>query len=215
MPDTDNLGARVKSLRQVRGLSLRQLARMAGCSASFLSQLELNKASPTVANLQKIARALKMPLSDVLREEQTISEPILIGMEPEGRRLAMRWRQAMLRHILPPQTAQLFTTLTLSLEVGGSTPPRRSRNTINELAILLHGKAQLMVREQRYDLGVGKAIYYNLAEVCTWHNVGSEPAQILLVHPYEFSLFEQEEEDLRWARRKKSPALFVSAPEGD
>lgn len=203
--DTFNLGVRVKSLRLGKGFSLRQLARLAGCSPSFLSQLELNKASPTVANLQKICRALNLSMSDVLRDEPVIDEPILIGLQPEGRSLAMRWHQAMLRHLLPPHAPQLFTSLTLSLEVNGSTPERRSRRSINELAIVLSGLVRLNFNNRTHDLEPGKALYYNLAIAHSWHNIGPEQAHVLIMHPYQFELFEQEEEDLRWQRRRKTP----------
>jgi transcriptional regulator with XRE-family HTH domain len=75
MDDSFDLGTRLRALRLNKGYTLRGLARRAGCSASFLSQIELNQGSPTVAHLKKICRALQFPISDVLREDVRLGEP--------------------------------------------------------------------------------------------------------------------------------------------
>jgi transcriptional regulator with XRE-family HTH domain len=52
------LGARVRRLRRARGLTLVRLASDAGLSHPFLSKLERGLASPSMASLAQIARAL-------------------------------------------------------------------------------------------------------------------------------------------------------------
>jgi transcriptional regulator with XRE-family HTH domain len=52
------LGARIRSFRQARGLTLVELARLAGLSHPFLSQLERGQARPSMVSLERIARAL-------------------------------------------------------------------------------------------------------------------------------------------------------------
>jgi len=52
------LGARVRRLRRARGLTLTRLAAAAGLSHPFLSKLERGLASPSMASLAQIARAL-------------------------------------------------------------------------------------------------------------------------------------------------------------
>jgi transcriptional regulator with XRE-family HTH domain/mannose-6-phosphate isomerase-like protein (cupin superfamily) len=52
------LGARLRHERQKAGISLRELARRLGVSPSFVSQLENDKSSPSVATLYSIAQVL-------------------------------------------------------------------------------------------------------------------------------------------------------------
>ena len=59
---TGALGARVRSLRQERGWTLKQLGREAGLSHPFLSQLERGLARPSVGSVERIARALGVPV---------------------------------------------------------------------------------------------------------------------------------------------------------
>jgi transcriptional regulator with XRE-family HTH domain len=56
--DDRELGRRIRSLREEKGLSLRAVAEGAGVSESFLSQVERSVASPSVASLRRIAEAL-------------------------------------------------------------------------------------------------------------------------------------------------------------
>jgi len=58
-----SLGARVRELRRDRGLTLKALGRGAGLSHPFLSQLERGLARPSLTSVDRIARALDVPVS--------------------------------------------------------------------------------------------------------------------------------------------------------
>jgi transcriptional regulator with XRE-family HTH domain len=55
------LGNRLRARRQELGLSLRELAERVGLTASFLSQIERDLASPSIESLRKISDALEVP----------------------------------------------------------------------------------------------------------------------------------------------------------
>ena len=57
-----NLGARVRQFRNMRGLSLRELAARAGTTPSMLSQMENNGVNPSINTLKSLAAALQVPL---------------------------------------------------------------------------------------------------------------------------------------------------------
>jgi transcriptional regulator with XRE-family HTH domain len=57
------LGARVRELRRDRGLTLKGLGREAGLSHPFLSQFERGLARPSMTSVERIARALEVPVS--------------------------------------------------------------------------------------------------------------------------------------------------------
>lgn len=52
------IAAKIRTLRERRGYSMRELAKQAGVSVSFLSSIETAKSSPTLAMLLKILEAL-------------------------------------------------------------------------------------------------------------------------------------------------------------
>jgi transcriptional regulator with XRE-family HTH domain len=59
------IGARIRSARVERGLSLRDLAFSIGMEASNLSVIENGKSNPQILTYVKIAAALKIQLSDL------------------------------------------------------------------------------------------------------------------------------------------------------
>src|ERR1700686_4235066 len=61
-----HLGGRVKHLRGARGWSLESLANASGVSRSMLSQIEREKANPTLAVTLRIARAFGLTLGELI-----------------------------------------------------------------------------------------------------------------------------------------------------
>ena len=50
------VGAKIRALRRIRGLSLQQMSQETGMSYSYLSGLENSKHSVSITNLQRIAK---------------------------------------------------------------------------------------------------------------------------------------------------------------
>ena len=63
-----DIGSRVKSFREKRNLSMRELASRAGVAVSFISKLETGKTSPTIMTLQKILEALGITVVEFFSE---------------------------------------------------------------------------------------------------------------------------------------------------
>ena len=61
-----DIARRVRNHRKKAALSLDALARASGVSKAMLSQIEQNKANPTVAVMYKIAQGLRIELSDLM-----------------------------------------------------------------------------------------------------------------------------------------------------
>jgi transcriptional regulator with XRE-family HTH domain len=196
-----DLGARIRKLRNQRALSLRDLAKKSGCSTGFLSLLETNQMSPTLAGLTKVCSALKVPLSDLLREEPQLAEPAIVSLS-EGQK-AMFWRGIEVRHLFPLETPMSLTALQLIIEPGGETPVRAAKRSMKQLAIVFSGSVQLSLGSRLFQLKPETAIYFDLREQHQWTNNSDRPVRILTMDPYQYSLFEQEEEDFVWAIRNK------------
>ena len=63
------VGARIRNLRQRSNISLRQLSRTADVSVSYLSAIEKDAVSPTLAMLRKILTALDSNFYDFFNDE--------------------------------------------------------------------------------------------------------------------------------------------------
>ena len=64
------IGEKLKKSRNDKGMSLRELATKVELSASFLSQIEQGKASPSIENLKKIAHTLDVRVAYLIEDEE-------------------------------------------------------------------------------------------------------------------------------------------------
>ena len=64
------IGERIRTWHREMGLSLRELGQRTNVSASFLSQVENDQASPSLNSLQSIATALQVPIFCFLNDAQ-------------------------------------------------------------------------------------------------------------------------------------------------
>ena len=66
METTKNLlGARIKEMRKLRGLSQEKLAEMINIDPKHLSRIEVGRSFPSMDTLDKIAKALRVDLKDL------------------------------------------------------------------------------------------------------------------------------------------------------
>lgn len=61
---------RLKELRKKQQLSLRDLAKISGVHYSTISRIENGEFLPNLAILAKLARALKVPIEELIDEEE-------------------------------------------------------------------------------------------------------------------------------------------------
>ena len=62
----EDLGKRLKSLREQKGMSLRELAKAAHVSPSFIADIESGRSRPSLETLESLARALGVSPSELV-----------------------------------------------------------------------------------------------------------------------------------------------------
>jgi transcriptional regulator with XRE-family HTH domain len=78
-----NLGSRLRLARQRSGLTLREVARRLGVSASFVSQLENGKSQPSVVTLYSLTQLLGVSIDQMFEQDRSPA-----GGEPPASRAA-------------------------------------------------------------------------------------------------------------------------------
>ena len=68
--ETEELGRRIRKLRMDRRMTLKQVERSAGLSATHLSEIERGRTSPTIGALVRIARALEKDTSYFIERDE-------------------------------------------------------------------------------------------------------------------------------------------------
>lgn len=66
MAPRKTMARRIRELRTKRGLSQRKLAALSGVSREYIARIELGQHDPTLLILEKLAKALNVPVTELL-----------------------------------------------------------------------------------------------------------------------------------------------------
>lgn len=98
----------VRDLRHVRNLSQRQLAARMGVPRTYISKIENGKAMPTLSSLNRLAKALEVDMSALLRDAPTrhrdetavlMTDPFLAEIAAYTSKLDPLQRSIFLNHV--------------------------------------------------------------------------------------------------------------------
>ena len=125
-----NIGNKIKELRIEKNLTQEELANRAELSKGFISQLERNLTSPSIATLIDILQCLGTNLTEFFAEES--DEQIVFRKDDffvkkdTGLRNTIEW-------IIPNAQKNMMEPILLTLEAGGSTyldVPTKGKNSV-------------------------------------------------------------------------------------
>lgn len=164
-------------LRHSRGLTIRDIAGRADLTESFISQLERGHVNPSVASLQRIARALRTPLGRLFDE----AEP------PRGRVVRRAQRAKLTYPGLRATDYLLSPNLGGHLQViwaeaspgGGSGDEPYTHEGEEECVVVIRGHIEIWVNGDRYVLDPGDAITFSSRLPHKWKNVGRGKLQAI------------------------------------
>ena len=114
------IGAALASLREARALSMDALSKRSGVSKSMLSQIERQRANPTVAVVWRLANALGVPLTQLLGSiEAGDSAAIQPVRGPNVPVMRSKDGKCELRVVSPVELAGRFEWYQLIMQPGG------------------------------------------------------------------------------------------------
>lgn len=155
------LGARIRTVRDAMGLSLRDLSDRCGVSSAMISQVEREETSPTISVAERIALGLGINLSQLLRLGE--AEPLAVIREQE--RQKGRAKAGHSFEVITPQTAgQRFLVSIHKLKAGASTgglkdPPMHGPGS-RETLLVERGAVSLAVDGCEHKLQKGDAVTF-------------------------------------------------------
>lgn len=183
----DDIAERLKSEREARGLSQRQLANACGVTASMISVMEQGRTSPSIATLKKVLSGLNMSLSDFFsdtalnREKWHFTRDELLEINPEAKfgshgddaARSISFRQVgntsqsaiqMLHEHYPP---------------GADTGSERYSHEAEEAGIVVEGEIEITVGDETRTLKKGDAYLFNSRLAHRFRNSGDRDCIIV------------------------------------
>lgn len=173
------IGAKIKQLRLMQGLTLKELAGQTALSLSFLSRLENDKAEATLDDLSKLARGLYTSIVNLFPAE--MDEEIRIVKAGERKRIlqpSLQGAPSTLEFLLWGSKIQLEPTL-MTIPAG-SDSGAYVEHAGEEFLFVLAGELKVWCACFCYDLKRGDTIGYPAKYPHRWVNMGTEEARIIL-----------------------------------
>ena len=170
------LGPRIRALRQARRLTLRELAERAGVTESFLSQVEREVTSPSIASVQKIARGLDLAIAELFVEDAPHGRLV---RRPDRRRISYPGLQAVDEFLTSGLDGRLQVILSTVEPGGGTGDEAYAHDSDEEVVIVLSGRLELWVADERYILDEGDSVTYSSRLKHRNKNIGDTTAIVL------------------------------------
>lgn len=179
----DRIAQRVRSLRDMRSLSLDQLAQRSGVSRSMISLIERSQASPSAVVLEKIANGLGVALASLFEAEPASEAAKVISRAGEQGFWQDPASGYMRRNVSPPQ------------ELGGQSPPVQlvevkfppktrvmydglvQGTVVHQQIWLIAGQMQITLGDDVHQLKAGDCLAHRLDRPITYHNPGTQTAR--------------------------------------
>ena len=115
-----SIGSKLKALRILKGLTQEELADRAELSKGFISQLERDLTSPSIATLMDILQCLGTTIGEFFAE--TADEQIVFGKQDFFTKTDAELKNTI-QWIVPNAQKNCMEPILLTLEPGGSTCP--------------------------------------------------------------------------------------------
>jgi transcriptional regulator with XRE-family HTH domain len=176
VPADLELGPRIRALRQARRMTLRALSRRAGVTESFLSQVERQVTSPSIASVQRIAHALDLSIAQIFAEEPS---PGRVVRREARRRVATPGLKSVDEFLTANMAGKLQVMMSTIQPGGGTGEEPYTHDSDEEVVIVLEGVLDLWVGDEHYVLREGDAIAFQ-PRLPHWNvNEGGKPAVVL------------------------------------
>jgi transcriptional regulator with XRE-family HTH domain len=172
-----NIGEKIKRLRVKNSLTQEELADRCELTKGFISQVERDLTSPSIATLVDILEGLGTNLKDFFNE--TVDEKLVFTKEDvfENENTELKYN---LKWLIPNAQKNSMEPILIELEPGG-----RSKEDFphqgEEFGYVLQGSIYLYVGKEKYKVKKGESFYFKANSNHYIANEGKTKASVIWV----------------------------------
>ena len=175
MNNTTKIGTKIKDLRIQKGLTQEELADRCELSKGFISQLERDLTSPSIATLLDILTCLGTDLKDFFNDSEdnqiAFKEADYFEKIDEELHNKIEW-------IIPNAQKNMMEPILITLEAGGSTYPDNPHEG-EEFGYVLLGSITLVLGKRRIKVKKGESFYFK-ADSTHYIQAGQKTGAVLI-----------------------------------
>lgn len=183
-PINEFVGKRVKKLRAQRHWSLEDLATASAVSRSMLSEIERERANPTLGVAARIARAFGLTLQDLLNgaEAPPVRIQVISGTDPA--QIFRDDRDCIIRTLSPLNLEKEIELYQVTLHPGASLRSQPHYEGTREFVTVHTGSIHIESGDGSEKLGSGDSATYAADVPHVLSNPGQTAAVVFLVVSY-------------------------------
>lgn len=170
------IGARLRAARKARSLTLDQVAQAACLTKGFVSRLERDDVSPSVASLVAVCDTLGLRVGDLF--DPPVTSVLRAG---EGQLINFGGHGAVERLVTPGTQTSLEVIHSVIEPGGGGGDELYTLACDAECAYVLTGTVQVVLESGPELLSAGDAMTFSGKAPHTWSNPGAETSEVLWI----------------------------------
>ncbi len=180
------VGGKIKQIRELKKVSIEELAERSGMDITMVQRIEQDKNVPSLAPLIKIARALGVRLGTFLDDSDSYG-PVVVrsGDHHKGVRFTSQSSEARehlnFYSLAFDKAGRNMEPFIIDIEPGQKSDYMLSSHEGEEFIYVLDGEVEINYGKEIYKLGKGDSIYLDSIVLHNVHAGNYQSAQILAV----------------------------------
>ena len=171
-----DVGARLRAVRTMYGMSQRELAKRAGVTNGLISLIEQNRVSPSVGSLKKVLDGIPMSLADFFTLDLSATPQVFFGRDELT---DLGDRSVSLRLVAARRPNRAMAIMHERYAPGADTGADMLRHDGEEGGVVVRGRIELTVGGDSRVLGPGDAYSFTSAVPHRFRNAHKEPCEII------------------------------------
>ncbi len=173
-----DVGVRLQTIRKLKGLSQRELAKRAGVTNSTISMIEKNSVSPSISSLKKVLSGIPMSLVEFFSLDfEQDSETQVVYKASEL--IDISDGAVSMKLVGKAHPGRAIAFLTETYPPGSDTGTDMLAHQGEEAGILVEGRLELIVSGQTYVLETGDSYYFESSKPHRFRNPFETPARLI------------------------------------
>jgi transcriptional regulator with XRE-family HTH domain len=172
----ENIGQRLKTLRQRQGLSQRKLAQIAGVSNATVSLIEHGRTDPSMGLLRKILNSLGVSFAEFFSSETTTNEKYFYSRDELSEIGSGPISYLQVGSDLSESQLQILYE---RYDPGADTGQSMLSHDAEEGGIVLQGRLELTIGDDVQVLSAGDAYLFNSRLPHRFRNTGNEECLVV------------------------------------
>ncbi|WNC68850.1 cupin domain-containing protein [Thalassotalea nanhaiensis] len=155
-----DVGARLKTVRLLKNLSQRELAKRAGVTNSTISMIEKNSVSPSISSLKKVLNGIPISLVDFFSEDVNTEKTQQVVYKPEDL-MDIGTGDISMMLVGKAFPRRQMTFLLETYPANADTGIEMLQNDAEEGGYIVEGKIEITVDNQVHILTKGDSYYFD------------------------------------------------------